>query len=92
MAQGIGKMSEQAITTIDFHGARLEAIGGDRPETTLVAMRTFVEGMGLDWASQFRKLKAHPDLSKAIVIMTTETPLVRERWLPYRRRCWAAGR
>lgn len=63
-------MLDQKLTTIAFRGAELTAFGGDTPETTMVAMKPIVEGMGLDWGTQFRKLKAHPVLSKGIVIMT----------------------
>lgn len=62
-------MSKQ-LTAIDFHGAKLIAIAGDRPETTMVAMKPVVEGMGLDWKTQHRKLSSHPVLSKGMVIMT----------------------
>ncbi|GAN66919.1 phage antirepressor N-terminal domain-containing protein [Acetobacter orientalis] len=62
-------MSKQ-LTTIDFHGSKLVAIAGDRPETTMVAMKPVVEGMGLDWKTQHRKLSSHPVLSKGMVIMT----------------------
>lgn len=62
-------MSKQ-ITTIDFHGSKLIAIAGDRPENTLVAMKPVVEGMGLDWKTQHRKISSHPVLSKGMVIIT----------------------
>jgi len=52
------------LTTIDFHGAKLVAIAGDRPENTLVAMPPIVEGMGLNWEGQRKKIMAHPVLSK----------------------------
>ena len=64
-------MSKQ-LTTIDFHGAKLVAIAGDRPETTLVAMKPIVEGIGLDWGGQHKKMLAHPVLSKGISV--TEIP------------------
>ncbi|AQU86232.1 hypothetical protein B0W47_00780 [Komagataeibacter nataicola] len=51
-----------ALTTIDFHGSNLIAIPGDRPETTLVAMKPVAEGMGLDWEAQRKKLERHPVL------------------------------
>lgn len=57
-----------ALTTIDFHGAKLVAIAGDRPENTLVAMKPIVEGMGLDWSYQFRKLNNHPVLKQGIAV------------------------
>lgn len=62
-------MSKQ-LTTIDFHGAKLVAVAGDRPDSTLVAMKPIVEGMGLDWKTQHRKISSHPVLSKGMVMMT----------------------
>jgi len=59
-----------ALTTIDFNGAKLIAIPGDRPETTLVAMKPIVEGIGLDWSSQLKKIKSNPVLSKGMVEIT----------------------
>ncbi|WP_062143406.1 phage antirepressor N-terminal domain-containing protein [Acetobacter cerevisiae] len=64
-------MSKQ-LTTVDFHGTKLVAIAGDRPETTLVAMKPIVEGIGLDWGAQHKKMLAHPVLSKGISV--TEIP------------------
>jgi P22_AR N-terminal domain len=46
-------------------------IRGDTPETTLVAMRPVVQGMGLNWASQFVKIKANPVLGPTVVTITT---------------------
>ncbi|MFT9068599.1 MAG: phage antirepressor N-terminal domain-containing protein [Acetobacter syzygii] len=60
-------MSKQ-LTTIEFHGAKLIAVAGDRPESTLVAMKPIVEGMGLDWTYQSRKLQSHPVLSTCVAI------------------------
>lgn len=59
-------MTKNAITTIPFHGANILVSAGDTPETTLVAMKPVVDGIGLDWAGQFTKLKNHPVLSKGI--------------------------
>ncbi|MBS1098545.1 hypothetical protein JK191_13545 [Gluconobacter sphaericus] len=56
------------LTTIDFHGAKLIAVPGDKPETTLVAMKPIVEGMGLDWGGQHKKMLAHPVLCKGISV------------------------
>ncbi|WP_308719008.1 phage antirepressor N-terminal domain-containing protein [Komagataeibacter xylinus] len=57
-----------ALTTIDFHGSNLIAIPGDRPETTLVAMKPVVEGMGLSWQPQHRKIMSHSVLKKGITM------------------------
>ena len=54
------------ITTIQFHGASLLVQKGDSPETTLVAMKPIVEGMGVSWQGQHEKLLRHPVLSKGI--------------------------
>lgn len=66
-------MSKQ-LTTIDFHGAKLVAIAGDRPESTLVAMKPIVEGMGLDWGGQHKKMLAHPVLNTCISVKETQMP------------------
>lgn len=62
-------MSKNAITTIPFHGANILVSAGDTPETTMVAMKPVVEGMGLDWSYQSRKLNEHPVLSKGVAII-----------------------
>lgn len=59
-------MPSKSVTTIDFHGAKLIARCGETPETTMVAMKPVVEGMGLDWKGQHAKLCAHPILSKGM--------------------------
>lgn len=60
-------MSKQ-LTTIDFHGSKLIAIAGDRPENTLVAMKPIVEGMGLSWEGQRKKIQSHPVLSTCTTV------------------------
>jgi hypothetical protein len=64
-------MAEQknALTEVSFHGAKLIALRGDTPESTMVAMKPIVEGMGLAWEVQLRKIKAHPVLSKGMALM-----------------------
>ncbi len=57
------------ITTVDFHGAQLLAIVGDSPATTMIAMKPVVEGMGLDWTTQHRKIHGHPVLAEGVGIM-----------------------
>jgi hypothetical protein len=57
------------ITTVDFHGAKLLAIAGDSPATTMVAMKPVCEAMGLNWGSQHTKIKDHPVLSGSIAII-----------------------
>jgi hypothetical protein len=39
-------VNRKDLTTVDFRGAKLVAIPGDTPATTLVAMRRMTEGMG----------------------------------------------
>ncbi|WP_343314239.1 phage antirepressor N-terminal domain-containing protein [Brucella sp. BE17] len=62
-------MTKNAITTIPFHGANILVSAGETPETTMVAMKPVVEGMGLDWSYQSRKLNEHPVLSKGVAII-----------------------
>lgn len=62
------------LTTVDFHGAKLVAVKGATPAETLVAMKPVVEGMGLTWQVQHRKLMAHPVLSKGITEMVMPSP------------------
>lgn len=40
-------------------------------DTPVVAMKPIVENIGLDWASQFSRIKRHPVMSKGIVMITT---------------------
>jgi hypothetical protein len=61
-----------ALTTISFHGASLVALPGETPETTMVAMKPVVEGMGLDWGGQHKKVLNHPVLSGCVSV--TEIP------------------
>ena len=50
------------ITKIQFHGADLIVQRGETPDTTFVAMKPVVEGMGLDWEGQRLKIERHPVL------------------------------
>jgi hypothetical protein len=59
------------LTTIDFHGATLLAQVGLTPDATLVAMRPVVDGMGLDWTAQYRKMLSHPVLAKGVAVIAT---------------------
>ncbi|PRD40667.1 hypothetical protein C5748_25725 [Phyllobacterium phragmitis] len=58
-----------AITTIPFHGTSLQVIAGDTPETTLVAMKPVVEGVGLNWEKQRIKLSSHPVLAPTVRVV-----------------------
>lgn len=62
------------LVTLDFHGASLIARRGETPAETLVAMRPVVEGMGLDWKTQHRKLDGHPVLGTCVGEITTQMP------------------
>ncbi|WP_454021191.1 phage antirepressor N-terminal domain-containing protein [Azospirillum sp. Marseille-Q6669] len=62
------------LTTVEFHGATLIAVRGETPAETLVAMKPVVEGMGLDWEEQRRKLHRHPVLASALTFATVQMP------------------
>lgn len=63
-------MPKSDLTTIQFHDATLLVRRGDTPETTLVAMKPVVEGMSLDWGTQYRKISGHPVLSATMGELT----------------------
>jgi hypothetical protein len=67
-------MTRNAITTIPFHGANILVKPGQTPEATMVAMKPVVEGMGLDWTYQFRKITGHPVLSTCVAITAMQMP------------------
>jgi hypothetical protein len=59
-------MARQDLTTIDFHGTKLQAIPGDSLEAVRVAIKPMSDAMGLNWSGQFTKLKEHPVLGPRI--------------------------
>jgi len=67
-------MPSKELTTIDFHGAKLIALRGDAPETTLVAMKPMVDGMGLDWEMQRQRIARHPVLGSAPIKRQAQMP------------------
>jgi hypothetical protein len=67
-------MNGYELTTVDFHGATLVAIRGETDASTLVAMKPVSEGMCLDWASQFTKIKNYPVLATCVVLITMQMP------------------
>lgn len=67
-------MPKSELTTIQFHDASLIVRRGETPETTLVAMKPVVEGMGLSWQPQHKKLADHPVLSSCITNMVMQMP------------------
>lgn len=63
-----------ALTTLDFHGAKLIAIAGDRPETAKIALKPIVEGMRLDWEGQRQKIERHPVLATCTSVIKVQLP------------------
>ncbi len=59
------------LINVPFRNTTLEMIGHDGQP--YVAMRPIVDGMGLDWKTQHRKLTTEKE-RWSVVIMTTETP------------------
>lgn len=61
-------MTTQTLT-VQFHNQTLTAaMIGDIP---YVAMKPICENIGLDWASQYSRIKRHPMLNSVIVMITT---------------------
>jgi hypothetical protein len=56
------------ILTVSFHGTEL--YGFDLSGVVYVALKPLVEGMGLDWSSQHKRLRREPVLSEGMVMMT----------------------
>ena len=57
---------------VDFHGHALTVITGPAGEH-LVAMKPICEAVGLDWKSQYARIKRDEVLSTCMVIMTIQT-------------------
>lgn len=57
------------IITVNFRGDDL--FGFENDDGVFVALKPMVEGMGLDWSAQFRRVKRDPILSEGIAIMAT---------------------
>ncbi len=53
--------------TVKFHGTELYAFRVG--EIVLVAIKPIVEGMGLDWSAQFRRIQRDPILKEGIAMM-----------------------
>lgn len=64
-------MPEQTLSTIQFHGATLLAIEGRTPSETMIPMKPLVEGMGMDWPGQLKKMKQNQILCEAMGLATT---------------------
>jgi len=66
--------AKNEFVTVDFQGALLIAVRGKTPAETLVAMKPVVEGMGLDWEKQRRRLHLHPVLEPDLTFGTVQMP------------------
>ncbi|MCK9916267.1 phage antirepressor N-terminal domain-containing protein [Microbacteriaceae bacterium K1510] len=58
----------QNVMKVSFHGNEL--IGVREMGIIHVALKPIVEGIGLDWSSQLKKIKSDPLLSKGMVTIT----------------------
>ncbi len=56
---------------VDFHGDTLTAIADERG--AFIPLQPLVQGMGLDWSSQLKRLKRDPILCGSMVMMTMES-------------------
>lgn len=59
-----------SLKTIDFRGDPLLGIEADG--VVLIPLRPLVEGMGLDWSSQLKRVRRDPILAGSMVVTTTE--------------------
>lgn len=68
----ISKENNAQLGTVEFLGKPLTVITTD--SQLLVAMRPICEGIGLDWKSQYERIKRDEVLSTSMVVMTTQMP------------------
>lgn len=68
----ISKENNAQLGTVEFLGKPLTVIVTD--SQLLVAMRPICEGIGLDWKSQYERIKRDEVLSTSMVVMTTQMP------------------
>lgn len=61
-------MAQTAV--VPFAGASLPTVRRDG--VVSVAMKPVAEALGLNWQSQYKRLRRHPVLATSVVIMTTE--------------------
>ena len=61
-----------AIVKVDFYGDTV--LAQQDGENVLVAVKPIVERLGLDWPSQYSRIKRDEILERSIVIITMETP------------------
>jgi hypothetical protein len=66
--------AKNEFVTVDFQGALLIAVRGKTPAETLVAIKPVLEGMGLDWEKQRRRLHLNPVLEPDITFRTVQMP------------------
>jgi hypothetical protein len=59
-----------SLVKIPFYGSDILVKPGDSPADTLVAMKSVVEGIGLDWKSQHAKISSHAVLCEGVVNLT----------------------
>lgn len=71
-ATAIPKENNVQLGTVEFLGKPLTVITTD--SQLLVAMRPICEGVGLDWKSQYERIKRDEVLSTSMVVMTTQMP------------------
>jgi hypothetical protein len=62
------------LIAIDVHGVAVPALSGSTPKATLVAMKPLVEGMGLDWSAQFRRIQRHHVLGAEVTPVEIRMP------------------
>ena len=55
------------IVTIDFHGTQL--VGFEDHRGAFIALKPVVEGMGLDWSAQYRRVTRDPILAEGVAMM-----------------------
>jgi len=65
----ISKENNAQLGTVEFLGKALTVI--NTGSQLLVAMKPICEGIGLDWKSQYERIKRDEVLSKGMVVMTT---------------------
>lgn len=58
------------ITSVKFHDQEIQVLSHEGKP--YVAMRSVAENIGLDWASQYRRIKNNKVLNGSVVIMTTQ--------------------
>jgi len=60
------------LATVEFHGHPLVTLKQD--DQILVALKPIVEGIGLDWRGQHKRIQRDDVLSTCVVVMTMQLP------------------